>query len=81
MVHSFIIRFPNEKSRNEFRKTLHNHPNLAQEDVEFGEFLPDVIVRGVSDQILIEFKQIVDPQARIFEDFKHHLFIPSQVRR
>jgi hypothetical protein len=42
--------------------------------VEFGEFLPDAIVRDISDQALMEIKRIADPQTRFIEDFQHDLF-------
>jgi hypothetical protein len=74
MEHSYIIRFPTEESRKEFERALEKSPDLSRDDVEFGEFLPDVIVRGISDGKLEELKRITHPKARFYEDFKHDLF-------
>jgi hypothetical protein len=74
MEHSYIIRFPTEEARNQFGCALEESPVLSRDDVEFGEFLPDVVVRGISDTKLEELKRIADPEARFFEDFKHDFF-------
>jgi len=71
---TYIIRFPNEQSRDEFDRALKAKPDLRPSQMEFGEFLPDVIVRDISDQALIEIKRLADPKTRFIEDFKHDLF-------
>lgn len=75
MENSYIIRFPDEQSRSEFQRVLEERPDISPENVTFGEFLPDVIVRGLSDEKLSEMKDIADPEARFFGDFKHDLFV------
>jgi hypothetical protein len=74
MEHTYIIRFPTEESRNQFERAVEESPVLSRDDVEFGEFLPDVIVRGISDSKLEELKRIADPKAQIFEDIKFDFF-------
>ncbi|HLA11943.1 MAG TPA: hypothetical protein VJ023_15260 [Pyrinomonadaceae bacterium] len=73
---TYIIRFPSEKARNEFQRALKDTSNIQPSQVEFGEFLPDVIVRDISDQTLKEIKRIADPGTRFIEDFQHDLFRP-----
>jgi hypothetical protein len=73
MNHSYIIRFPDEASRSKFREALEGHSDLQQADIKFGEFFPDVIVRGISDEMLAKIRRIAHPKARFFEDFEHHL--------
>jgi len=80
MEHSYIIRFPTEESRDEFGHALEESPDLSRDDVEFGEFLPDVIVRGIPDEKLEELKRLADPDARFYEDFKHDLFLAGRKR-
>ena len=72
---SYIIRFPSEQSRSKFRRTLEEQrvqPKPFQ--FEVGEFLPDIIVKNVSDNTINWLKQITDPGTIFFEDFQHDLF-------
>lgn len=71
---TYIIRFPSEQSRNEFHRALKDRLHIEPSQVEFGEFLPDAIVRDISDQALNEIKRIADPRTRFIEDFQHDLF-------
>jgi len=71
---TYIIRFPNEESRDEFHKALKDRLHLEPSQVKFGEFFPDAIVRDISDQALSEIKRIADPRTRFIEDFQHDLF-------
>lgn len=73
-IKTYIIRFPNLKSRNDFHKALKETSEIQPSQVEFGEFLPDVIVKNISDHALREIKRIVDPGTRFIEDFQHDLF-------
>jgi hypothetical protein len=70
---TYIIRFPSEQSRNEFHRAIKNRADIKPLQVELGEFLPDAIVKDVSDQALNEIKRIADPRARFIEDFQHDL--------
>ena len=73
---TYILRFPSEQSRNKFRTALDRRSDIDPDQVEFGEFLPDVIVRNISDRALDEIKSIVDPGTRFIEDFRHDLLRP-----
>ena len=73
---TYIIRFPNEQSRDEFQEALKQAADVEESQIEFGEFLPDAIVRDISDETLNEIKRIVDSEARFIEDFQHDLFQP-----
>ena len=70
---TYIIRFPSEQSRKEFHTAIKNRTDIKPSQVELGEFLPDAIVRDVSDHALNEIKRIADPGARFIEDFQHDL--------
>jgi len=65
--HSFIIRFPDQRSRDELQSSL---AGKVADHVQFGELLPDVIVQDVSDQELEKIRGIVDPRAELFEDIQ-----------
>ena len=71
---TYLIRFPNEQSRDQFQEAVKQTPDIEESQIEFGEFLPDAIVRDVTDQTLAEIKRIVDPATRFIEDFQHDLF-------
>jgi len=64
-IHSFIIRFPSQHSRDEFQSAL---DGAVADHVHFGEFLPDAVVDGVSDQDLEMIKRLADPGTEFFED-------------
>ena len=72
--HSYIIRFPDIASRNKFREALMHQRSVDPEQVVFAEFLPDVIVRNMSDAMLASIKHLADPKARFFEDVQFDLF-------
>lgn len=65
--HSFIIRFPDEHSRDQFQSALEGS---VAGHVQFGELLPDAIVQDVSDQDLEKIKSIADPHAEFFDDIR-----------
>lgn len=72
---SYIIRFPSEHSRSKFRRALEEERvQLRPFQFEVGEFLPDIIVKNVSDYTISRLKQITDPGTIFFEDFQHDLF-------
>jgi hypothetical protein len=70
--HSYIIRFPDEHSRDEFQEALGSR-GLAEGRVQFGELLPDVVVQDVSEEDLETIRRIADPQAKFFEDVQFHV--------
>ena len=73
--HSYIIRFPDERSRDEFHEAV-DSGGVAEGHICFGEFLPDVVVQDVSDEELETIKRMADPQAKFFEDIQFHVLDP-----
>jgi hypothetical protein len=73
---TYIIRFPSEESRTEFHQILKKRKDIEPTQVEFGEFLPDVIIKDISDLDLDKIKRIADPRTRFIEDFQHDLLRP-----
>jgi hypothetical protein len=74
-IKSYIIRFPSDQSRSKFRRALEEERiQLSPFQFEVGEFLPDIIVKNVSDNTVSRLKQITDPGTIFFEDFQHDLF-------
>jgi hypothetical protein len=74
--HSYIIRFPDERSRDEFRDAVDSR-GVAEGHIHFGELLPDVVVQDVSDEELETLKKMADPQAKLFEDIQFHVLDPK----
>jgi hypothetical protein len=74
--HSYIIRFPDERSRDEFQEAV-DSGGVAEGHIHFGELLPDVVVQDVSDEELVTIKRMVDPQARFFEDIQFQALDPE----
>lgn len=70
--HSYIIRFPSERSRDEFQEALDSR-GLVEGHVQFGDFLPDVVIQDVSDEDLETIRRIADPGAKFFEDIQFHV--------
>lgn len=75
--HSFLIRFPDERSRAVFRSALEDS-RVGTERLHFGEFLPDVIVQDISDQEADRLRSLAGPRARFFEDIQFEVQKPSR---
>jgi len=77
--HSFLIRFPDERSRAVFRSALED--SRVGGYLHFGEFLPDVIAQDVSDQDVERLRALAGPRARFFEDIQFEVQEPSRSSR
>ncbi|HET9209387.1 MAG TPA: hypothetical protein VFR03_03265 [Thermoanaerobaculia bacterium] len=74
--HSYIIRFPDERSRDEFQEAVDSR-GVAEGHLHFGEVLPDVVVQDISDEDLETIKRMADPHAKFFEDIQFHVLDPK----
>ena len=74
--HSYIIRFPDERSRDEFRVAVDSR-GVAEGHIHFGEILPDVVVQDVSDEEMETLKKMADSQAKLFEDVQFQVLDSS----
>lgn len=72
-MESYIIRFPDEESREKFRHEVEQSRELSLEDFGFAKFLPDVVVHEATSGELPTIKRMVGPEAEIFEDIEHKL--------
>jgi len=73
---TYIIRFADESARAQFSRVLQTQSELAHKRIEFGEFLPDMIVYDISDAELQKLRRLAGTQTRFFADFQHELFQP-----
>lgn len=71
---TYIIKFENEISRNEFFEKLKSKTEIKDKKVEIGSFLPDLIIYDVSDEELRELNRIAENKAQFFPDFQSDLF-------
>ena len=67
---SWIIRFPDEKALAQFRAAVAGQPDLRRKQIVYGEFMPDAIVRNVSETTWQRLKRIAHPKAKFFEDIQ-----------
>jgi hypothetical protein len=71
MVGTYIVKFTSVEARDRFVEAVRASPELESVEVVVGEFLPDVILRGVSSPFLVDLKALA-PEARFLEDVSHH---------
>ena len=72
---TYIVRFDDEKSCNEFYETLKSQNDVEDKRIALGEFIPYfLIIYDVSDIELKKLNQIAGNKARFFPDFEHNLF-------
>lgn len=67
---TIIVRFDNVASRDAFLKELGER---SEHILQVGEFIPDVILRDISEEFVAKVRRLV-PNARIVADFAHDLF-------
>jgi hypothetical protein len=70
---TYIIRFAEESARDKFFETLQTQANTKDKQIEFGEFLPDLIIHDVSEEELQEINALAGTEVRFFADFKQDL--------
>ncbi len=72
---TYIIKFVNKSSRAKFHETLQTQAEIAGKQIEFGEFLPDMIIHDISEQELEKVNRLAGTQAQFIADFRHDLFL------
>ncbi len=72
---TYIIKFANESSRAKFYEALQTQADVADKRIEFGEFLPDLIIHDVSEREMEKVNRLAGTQARFIADFRHDLFL------
>ena len=71
---TYIIKFPDQKSRDNFRDRFLQEKDLNKSiELHFAKVLPDVIVSNVSPDLLERLRSIAGSEAEFFEDFQYGL--------
>lgn len=67
---TYIVKFNDNKSRDTFIENIVSQNLISKSFVKRGEFLPDVILLTVPDDLIEGLKQLAGPNASFTADFQ-----------